>query len=105
MLSHPRLLLQAWGATTLSCLRTLEGHEDNVRVLAVGHGHLFSGSWDKTVRVRLLCGWACGWADGGQLGSKWVGAVCSWMHAAAETRMNAAARVSLTALRAAYPHL
>ncbi len=36
---------------TLQCLRTLEGHEDNVRVLAVGRGFLFSGSWDKTVRV------------------------------------------------------
>ena len=43
---------QAWDANSLACLRTLEGHEDNVRVLAVGHGHLFSGSWDKTVRVR-----------------------------------------------------
>jgi F-box/WD-40 domain protein 7 len=43
-----------WDAATLTCLRTLEGHEDNVRVLAVGQGHLFSGSWDKTVRV-----WSC----------------------------------------------
>lgn len=49
-LPHP---LQAWDANTLTCLRTLEGHEDNVRVLAVGHNCLFSGSWDKTVRVRL----------------------------------------------------
>lgn len=50
---------QAWDANTLTCLRTLEGHEDNVRVLAVGHGCLFSGSWDKTVRVscRALLGW------------------------------------------------
>lgn len=45
-------LAQAWDANTLTCLRTLEGHEDNVRVLAVGHNRLFSGSWDKTVRVR-----------------------------------------------------
>lgn len=43
--------LQAWDVNTLQCLRTLEGHEDNVRVLAVGRGYLFSGSWDKTVRV------------------------------------------------------
>ena len=49
-LSHTAAL-QAWDATTLTCLRTLEGHEDNVRVLAVGQGSLFSGSWDKTVRV------------------------------------------------------
>lgn len=51
----PPTSLQAWDANTLTCLRTLEGHEDNVRVLAVGHGHLFSGSWDKTVRVRRGC--------------------------------------------------
>ena len=43
--------LQAWDVATLQCLKTLEGHEDNVRVLAVGRGYLFSGSWDKTVRV------------------------------------------------------
>jgi hypothetical protein len=59
--AHPALLpwppwlalpaAQAWDATTLTCLRTLEGHEDNVRVLALGQGSLFSGSWDKTVRV------------------------------------------------------
>lgn len=42
---------QAWDVRTLQCLKTLEGHEDNVRVLAVGRGFLFSGSWDKTVRV------------------------------------------------------
>lgn len=42
---------QVWDAASLTCLATLEGHEDNVRVLAVGHGYLFSGSWDKTVRV------------------------------------------------------
>lgn len=45
------LLAQAWDVNTLQCLKTLEGHEDNVRVLAVGRGYLFSGSWDKTVRV------------------------------------------------------
>ncbi len=32
-------------------MKTLEGHEDNVRVLAVGDRHVFSGSWDKTIRV------------------------------------------------------
>lgn len=47
----PPPTMQAWDANTLTCLRTLEGHEDNVRVLAVGHNNLFSGSWDKTVRV------------------------------------------------------
>lgn len=35
-------------------MKTLEGHEDNVRVLAVGEHHVFSGSWDKTIRVRGL---------------------------------------------------
>ena len=43
--------LQVWDSTTLQCLRTLEGHEDNVRVLAYGGRYLFSGSWDKTIRV------------------------------------------------------
>ena len=37
--------------STLKCVKTLEGHEDNVRVLAVGERHMFSGSWDKTIRV------------------------------------------------------
>ena len=36
---------------TLKCVKTLEGHEDNVRVLAVGETCMFSGSWDKTIRV------------------------------------------------------
>lgn len=43
---------QVWDSTTLQCMKTLEGHEDNVRVLAVGDRHVFSGSWDKTIRVR-----------------------------------------------------
>ena len=58
---------QVWDSTTLQCKRTLEGHEDNVRVLTVGSRHVFSGSWDKTIRVwdidtlecikvRLACG-------------------------------------------------
>ena len=42
---------QVWDSKTLQCLKTLEGHEDNVRVLAVGQRYLFSGSWDKTIRV------------------------------------------------------
>ena len=37
----------------------MEGHEDNVRVLAVGQGCLFSGSWDKTVRVWGADSLAC----------------------------------------------
>ena len=44
-------LQQVWDSESLQCLRTLEGHEDNVRVLAVGDRYLFSGSWDKTIRV------------------------------------------------------
>ena len=41
---------QVWDSQTLECLRTLEGHEDNVRVLAVGERYVFSGSWDKSIR-------------------------------------------------------
>lgn len=40
-----------WDSQTLQCMKTLEGHEDNVRVLAVGDQQVFSGSWDKTIRV------------------------------------------------------
>ena len=40
-----------WDSATLQCKATLQGHEDNVRVLAVGARHVFSGSWDKTIRV------------------------------------------------------
>ena len=43
--------LQVWDSQTLECIKTLEGHEDNVRVLAVGEKYVFSGSWDKTIRV------------------------------------------------------
>jgi F-box/WD-40 domain protein 7 len=43
--------MQVWDSSTLQCLKTLQGHEDNVRVLAYGGRYLFSGSWDKTIRV------------------------------------------------------
>ena len=43
-------LVQVWDSQSLQCLRTLEGHEDNVRVLAVGESYVFSGSWDKSIR-------------------------------------------------------
>ena len=43
--------MQVWDSTSLECLKTLQGHEDNVRVLTVGERHVFSGSWDKTIRV------------------------------------------------------
>ena len=42
--------VQVWDSQSLQCLRTLEGHEDNVRVLAVGESYVFSGSWDKSIR-------------------------------------------------------
>lgn len=42
---------QVWDVRTHKCVKTLEGHEDNVRVLAVGETCMFSGSWDKTIRV------------------------------------------------------
>ena len=44
---------QVWDSQALTCLRTLEGHEDNVRVLAVGDSYVFSGSWDKSIRSAL----------------------------------------------------
>lgn len=40
-------------------MKTLEGHEDNVRVLAVGDRYVFSGSWDKTIRVWDLDSLEC----------------------------------------------
>lgn len=46
--------MQVWDSQSLQCLRTLEGHEDNVRVLAVGESHVFSGSWDKSIRSASL---------------------------------------------------
>lgn len=45
---------QVWDSQTLQCLRTLEGHEDNVRVLAVGDSYVFSGSWDKSIRFAAV---------------------------------------------------
>ena len=32
-------------------MRVFEGHEDNVRVLTADSDFLYSGSWDKTIRV------------------------------------------------------
>ena len=54
--SCPRLeaRVQVWDSQSLQCLRTLEGHEDNVRVLAVGESYVFSGSWDKSIRCASL---------------------------------------------------
>jgi hypothetical protein len=46
--------VRVWNALTLECLRVLRGHQDNVRVLAVGNGFLYSGSWDKTVHAWNL---------------------------------------------------
>lgn len=46
--------VRVWNALSLECLRVLRGHQDNVRVLAVGNGFLYSGSWDKTVHVWNL---------------------------------------------------
>ena len=46
--------VQVWDSQSLQCLRTLEGHEDNVRVLAVGESYVFSGSWDKSIRYAPL---------------------------------------------------
>ena len=48
-----------WDATSLKLLKSLEGHEDNVRVLTVDEHHLYSGSWDKTIRVWDLATFHC----------------------------------------------
>ena len=40
-----------WCASTFQCVRVFEGHEDNVRVLTADSDFLYSGSWDKTIRV------------------------------------------------------
>jgi WD40 repeat protein len=45
------LPLQVWDLTTLQRTKTLTGHGDAVRALAVASGRLFSGSYDGTVRV------------------------------------------------------
>lgn len=45
--------LQVWDAESLTCVKTLVGHDDNVRVLAVGERYMFSGSWDKSIRVGV----------------------------------------------------
>ncbi len=37
----PCCVSQVWDANTFQLLATLEGHGDNVRVLAVGERHLF----------------------------------------------------------------
>lgn len=55
MLCACMIIFQVWDAHSLDCVKTLEGHDDNVRVLAVGEQFMFSGSWDKTIRVSLLC--------------------------------------------------
>lgn len=51
--------VRVWDSQSLRCLGTLEGHEDNVRVLAVSDRYLFSGSWDKTIRVWDLQTLSC----------------------------------------------
>lgn len=43
--------IQVWDLQTLQKVRTLTGHSDAVRALAVADGKLFSGSYDSTVRV------------------------------------------------------
>lgn len=58
--------VRAWCPRTLTCVATLRGHEDNVRVLAAttsgaaeGPALLFSGSWDRTVRAWCLKSLEC----------------------------------------------
>ena len=40
---------------TLGRVKTLTGHTDAVRALAVSNGRLFSGSYDGTVKVGASC--------------------------------------------------
>ena len=47
----PSALAQVWDLSTLQRVKTLAGHTDAVRALAVSDGRLFSGSYDGTVRV------------------------------------------------------
>lgn len=42
---------QVWDVQTLECLQTLAGHTGPVRTLVYSGGHMFSGSYDKTVRT------------------------------------------------------
>lgn len=43
--------MQVWSLDTLVRLKTLTGHTDAVRALAVSDGKLFSGSYDGSVKV------------------------------------------------------
>jgi WD40 repeat protein len=40
-----------WSLETLGRVKTLTGHTDAVRALAVSNGRLFSGSYDGSVKV------------------------------------------------------
>ena len=40
-----------WDIETLECIKTLSGHSGPVRTLVYSGGRMFSGSYDKTVRV------------------------------------------------------
>ena len=42
---------QVWSLDTLQRLKTLTGHTDAVRALAINGGRLFSGSYDGSVKV------------------------------------------------------
>ena len=63
--------VRVWDSESLRCLRTLEGHEDNVRVLAVSERYLFSGSWDKTIRVWDLQTLSCVKVRGAEVVLRW----------------------------------
>jgi WD40 repeat protein len=46
------VLRQVWDVHSLECLQTLAGHTGPVRTLVYSGGHMFSGSYDKTVSAR-----------------------------------------------------
>ncbi len=45
------LVMQVWDIATMECVKTLTGHSGPVRTLVYSGGRMFSGSYDKTVRV------------------------------------------------------
>uniref|UniRef100_A0A7S0E0T4 BTB domain-containing protein n=1 Tax=Hanusia phi TaxID=3032 RepID=A0A7S0E0T4_9CRYP len=51
--------LNVWSLTTRRHLKELEGHQDAVMCLSKNEVHLFSGSWDRTVRQWDLSSFTC----------------------------------------------
>ena len=52
---HMHMLHQVWDLNTMRCRHTLKGHSSRVRALAISGNLLFSGSNDKSIKVRHVC--------------------------------------------------